>query len=192
MTLSLSSQTSSSLARIVTLGVAARIVHAHVCSPRALNRCVRDQREQLVVWTVAMLIWPHVWMQMLRGCSPSSLIGLAWPYMVMLYDTSRLDIGTIAPMATIEPSMVCTLSFALAGLVGAHSHAQQARLFVAPVVLFMCIAMPSVAPRRADAVSVDAMQRVATTCAAGLVLSAVFYRGAAWEPSRVPLPRLRR
>lgn len=170
-------------AQLATVAAAALVVRAHSMASPSSTRCVRDQRDQLLVWSLGMLLWPHVWMRMLRGSSSSSLVGLAWPYLVMLYDTTRRDIGTIAPVATIEPSMVCTLSFALAGLVGAHSHAQQARLFVAPVVLFMCVAMPSVAPRRADAVAVDAMQRVATTCAAGLVLSAVFYRGAAWEPS---------
>ena len=143
------------------------------------------QALRLTVWCIGMLIWPHVWLELASGCDGAARFGLLWPFLVMLHDTHPRQ-HTLRSSAggsvQIEPSVLYPAIFALAGLVGASRDTKHLRIFVAPILLMVCVVLPrTLAPDASEEGDVQtlssAVQRVALACAVGLLLSGILYKG---------------
>jgi hypothetical protein len=173
-------------AGVLTVVCAALLVWVNLRQSGALETpCLRASAHRLSVWCASMLVWPFVWLGLTQGCSRAAIVGLAWPYLVMFCDVNyawRTDPAATQPLVRIDSSTVLSLTFALFGLVGAHANPRQARLFILPVIIFMCIVMPTtlgVSGRGQNEEDVDvwvtSIQRVALTWCVGIVLSGVLY-----------------
>ena len=72
--------------KIATLVSAVFVLWHHSLSQKAHTRPIQNKRDELVVWIVVMLIWPHIWEWMAIGCWGGASVGLACPYAVMMYN----------------------------------------------------------------------------------------------------------
>ena len=173
-------------AGVLTLLCAVLLVWVNLKQTNALRRpSLKASAHRLSVWCASMLIWPFLWLGLTRGCSRAAVLGLVWPYLVMFCDVNyawRTDPTATQPPVRIDSSTVLSLTFALFGLVGAHANPRQARLFILPVIIFMCIVMPTtlgISGNGGEAGDVDvwvsSIQRVALTWCVGIVLSGVLY-----------------
>lgn len=126
--------------KIATLVSAVFVLWHHSLSQKAHTRPIQNKRDELVVWIFVMLIWPHIWEWMANGCWGGASVGLAWPYAVMMYNILRGVYGDLeSPPTHIEPSGLCSLTFAIAGMIGARDCSrQQTWIFVSSIVIFMC------------------------------------------------------
>ena len=132
---------------------------------------------RLTVWTASMLVWPMVWRTLTAGCSRGALVGLIWPYVVFLCDNWRADPFVAQPWLRLDASSTLSLSFALAGLVGAQAHRSQSRLFVLSIIVLMCVVLPSAAEELLPLGPgiYPSLQRVALAWCVGLLLSGALY-----------------
>ena len=190
---------------LIILGILVTTTNAQE-QRRLYTPILRVNCRRLGLWCSTSIVWPLVWNAIAHGCSPLGYIGFAWPYVVLVADLLTSCGGTACttarPWLRLDASTVLSLSFALATLSGAHSSPTQARLFILPVILFLCVVMPAsgssasltqrmqtdgLSPPQVEPVDVGAsreeraalpvtIERIAVAWSIGLILSGVFYR----------------
>lgn len=160
------------------------------------RRVAHDRAEWIrrSVWAAVLAAWPAAWMYIGgRFCCAPAYVGLAWPFAMLAADAHLSSSSSPAPAPArgvpyasalrIEPGALLSVTFAIAGILGAAKDVQHVRFFVAPAVLLVALALPQPTERMdADAqVATHALQAALVACATGLVLSGALY--SARQPS---------
>lgn len=130
-----------------------------------------------LVYTVGLVLWPLIWKKLFASHlqNPLTYAALAWPLLYIsfeIYLSKYQGIQKPKAMMSMDANALCTLAFALSGVLGAHKDASLHNIFVYGVLLAVAFVMPSPhAPNESlENVFVDAGQRVCLTYATGLVL----------------------
>lgn len=153
---------------------------AHRKSMRRLQDPVMQRAQfRTTTWTLALLAWPWMWRRLvLRECHASALVGLAWPYAVMLIDAragddlrSRSD----AESVLIEPQHILSMCFACSGIVAAASDRRHMSLFMWPIVALLITSTAE--PRGSARHSYNAIRTVVSALCGGLLLTGLLFRG---------------
>ena len=143
-------------------------------------------------WAVVLCAWPAIWRAVAtcHGCARCSPILMAWPYSIMLAEmgiiftmpTEKDDVVKAARMI-IEPATLASVTFAIAGLVGAFKDPIKSRFFVTAMMIILLFVFPTpvALPNGEARVVVDSAQRAMTTIAAALVACGVMYRAPTFE-----------
>jgi hypothetical protein len=150
------------------------------------GECTRERVVRSAVWHTSMLAWPLFWTSMNTSGAGASVVGLVWPYVVAAIEllddeqTHALDADGLTP--AVEPTFMCSLTFALFGMLSAQGDVEHTRLFVTPIAMFLVASMPQ---RRSERNPFwDAVRHVTVAWSIGLIITAIFYR----TPSLLTLP----
>lgn len=162
------------------VGAAALVIgvqHGRVVLVHDVTAC---HTVRATAWCIGLLLWPFLWQHTIDVGDLRSVatLGLLWPYVLFAADSVLAGCAAeTTPGLAIDAGTVNGLCFALAGLLSASSDPAHKRLFVVPVLLFVCVVMPQVhggagKPARA----VLCVQKVALACATGLLLTGLLYK----------------
>ena len=172
------------------------VIHAFYIVRREVRMTqMRSDIVQATTWCVVLSVWPAVWCRVAQwgtcggGVTGSMKLGFAFPYAIALADVLIAQCScepaphdrVVAPRAHVhlDPSIVMSLTFALAGMVGANADANHMRFFLTPALLVLCLVLPTPSRAIADAEvreGMETLQRAVLTCALSLVVCGVVYR----------------
>ena len=143
------------------------------------EKAAQERAIHATTWCVGLMLWPFLWKHTVSThMRNATLVGLAWPYFLFCIDTILLDSCEDATAGiSIDAGTVNGLCFALSGLLSASSDPVHKRLFVVPVLLFVCVVLPQVHNRTGKtALAVRCAQKVAIACATGLLLTGLLFK----------------
>lgn len=142
-----------SLAPIVGAAVAGLIATKVVAGIRDETSRVRCRLISLGVWTVAMLLWPLLWLSLLKRDAYEwvAIPSLILPIVIISMDINALNFSTHEAQVQNKKSSlfsdangICGLVFASYGFVGAQKNECCSRIFL--YILLGCIAFVLPAP----------------------------------------------
>ena len=124
-----------------------------------------------------MCMWPIAWLSCKGHGSPLTRIGLFWPIMAMLYDLFVCE-GDVTSSFSVDANVINSLCFGLSAALTSTGDSQHKRLFVLPLVIFVCVSLPQIKHTNdtASAEILLILQRIAISCSAGCLLTGVFYQ----------------
>tara|TARA_B110000046_G_C13008938_1_gene405759 strand:+ start:323 stop:898 length:576 start_codon:yes stop_codon:yes gene_type:complete len=158
------------------------VVAKTVTVQRDKSARVRARITVLCTWTIAIIAWPVLWSRAVaeERENPITIVGLLWPLLIIVLDilamkhhTYEMHAQSNRSMLSMDASAICSLTFALAGIIGANSNKCCNKLFLYAVV--GCIAFVMPAPHThvnaIETVAVEAVQKAVLAYATGLLLT---------------------
>ena len=156
------------------------ILLQHKATPRIQTRV-----SVLTVWFVAILAWPFIWTLFLKDIEKSwSLIpGLLWPLAILTLDIRAMTHTSYESHAhakrstmTMDANALCSLTFALSGILGAQNDPCCRTIFLYAVI--GCIAFVLPAPHSGsnsttEIVVVESVQKAVLAYSTGLLLTGI-------------------
>lgn len=143
----------------------------------------REETLRATTWAVVLCMWPLLWrvVATCEGCDRCSSLILLWPYVIMASD---LLVGGQAARVHIEPGTLTSVTFAVAGMLGALRDPVRSRFFIAAIMINLLFVFPTpvALPASESKVVVESAQRALTTVSAALVASGVLYRKPVFDP----------
>ena len=145
---------------------------------------IRARLMVLTIWTLAIVLWPAIWAAILGAQSQkiAAFPSLIWPILIVSIDimtmrqnTYESHIQSKRSILTIDANAICSLTFAMSGIIGAHKHKCCNRIFLYAVL--GCIAFVMPAPHShlnaIETITIEAVQKAILAYATGLLLAGV-------------------
>tara|TARA_B100000945_G_scaffold317254_1_gene319718 strand:- start:845 stop:1393 length:549 start_codon:yes stop_codon:yes gene_type:complete len=134
------------------------------------------------IYILGILLWPILWEKMLHdnAYTTASLPSLFWPMMIlgleiylMKYHTLENESRSRKGMISMDASTVCTLTFALGSILGAHKNKCCQNLFIYGVLGTIAFVMPNptVPSETLESIVIETIQKVFLTYSAALLLA---------------------
>lgn len=138
---------------------------------------VRARKLVATTWACSMCLWCVAWKACKANASSLAHMGLLWPAMVMIYDVNICE-GDVSSSFTVDANVINSLCFGLSAALTTSGDDDHKRLFILPLVIFVCAALPQInqSDDTASAQQLRILQRIAISCSAGCLLTGVFYQ----------------
>lgn len=139
----------------------------------------REKTLSISVWIVAIVLWPLVWYTISGKCkSFAALTAASWPILALafeIYSLCKYNLKTEGRrgLVQMDASTLCSMTFALSGVLGARRSNDEARIFHAAVLFCIAFVMPSFTiPRNTfEGTLLEALQKAFLIYSTGFLLS---------------------
>lgn len=184
----MSGQANATLHLTSALG-ALTVLYGVLSLPRDFDPALRRALLRASAWALTLVAWPVMWSTLMSGCATAANAAFWWPYVIMAIDTqwSHALLPNASTVAVqVDPGIVCSMCWMLAGLVGATEQPARAKMFVVALVTYVLFVVPKVTHDDVDsdrAVLVEASQRAVFACVTALLVGAVVFDGKCTVPA---------
>jgi len=145
---------------------------------------VRARLSVLTTWTVAIALWPLLYRYIVQDERHrlAALPGLLWPIMILGLDimamrqhTYEAHVQSKRSLLSMDANAICSLTFAIASIIGAQKHKCCNRVFLFAVIGCIAFVMPSphTSINSVDTMTVEAVQKAILAYATGLLLTGI-------------------
>ena len=169
----------------ITLGAIVILLAIHRIHTKHLNCRFRTRLSVLGVWSIGIFVWPYIWKYIVGEYTDreEGWIGLMWPIFFLAMEMLSIrrydpyDHSSNRGILTMDANGICSLTFALSGILGAQRRANEyAHIFITAVVCCLAFVMPSphtLSTISKEAIVLEAVQKVFLTYSTGLLLTGV-------------------
>lgn len=174
----------------LTMGSIVVILIIFMLQRNRLSWRFRTRLSVLQIWCIGIILWPLIWKTMVGKyiVREESWVGLIWPisFLVMEMTTIRrhdpYDRKTNRGVLTMDANGICSLTFALSGILGAQRRASEySSIFIAAIVCCLAFVLPSphsLSNTSNESIIIEAIQKVFLTYSTGLLLTGVLLMSA--------------
>ena len=168
----------------VLIGACVYMIAMSMVLQRGKSARIRARLSVLTIWMIAIVLWPVCWALILREerNETASLPGLMWPIFILTLDivamrqnTYESHVQSKRSLLSMDANAICSLTFAIASIIGAQKHKCCNRIFLFAVL--GCIAFVMPAPHTnmnaIETMTVEAVQKAVLAYATGLLLTGV-------------------
>jgi hypothetical protein len=177
------------------LGCAVGILLVHKLSLKYEDTLDRDKLDMMYYRTVGTLFWPLVFSLVIAKkdrAAPHNQLALpfTWPILMWLGDMYLISHATPSEhtphkvaMIRVEPGSICSMSFALYGLVGGNMTDEYSHIFMCSILSCIAFGFPThnCSPGSPEEQKIEAFQRTITTFCTGLMFAGVVLKRAQRE-----------
>jgi len=139
----------------------------------------------LAIYSCALVLWPYIWETLLKENSYTShsLPSLAWPlFMILLeiylmrYHTLESETKSRKGIISMDANLICTLTFALGSILGAHKDNCCQNLFIYGVLgcIIFVFPNPNAPQETIECIMIETIQKVVLIYSTGLLLAGAF------------------
>lgn len=163
------------------LGATVYVVVVSILAQRTMTLRTRSKATKLTVYFVGILVWPMLYKWVACDSHLSiHMIGFWWPLLMlglevymMRYHTLEDQFKSKQGMISMDANILCTMIFALSGILGAHQDAHCHKVFITAVLGTIAFVMPtpSVPVYTLESVLIETMQKVGLFYTTGMLLS---------------------
>ena len=169
------------------LGCLALIVTVNRFYQKDATPRIRSRVSTITVWFVAMAVWPVVWALLLneRRSELRTLPGLLWPLIILTIDIRSMNHTTYEtttqskrPMLSMDANAICSLTFALSGILGAQNDACCREIFMYAIIGCVAFVMPApyTSTSSTESVVIESIQKTMLAYATGMLLTGIMLR----------------
>tara|TARA_Y100000741_G_scaffold359726_2_gene340802 strand:+ start:519 stop:1073 length:555 start_codon:yes stop_codon:yes gene_type:complete len=139
----------------------------------------------LAIYTCALILWPFIWESLLKenAYDSYSLPSLAWPlFMIILeiylmkYHTLEIESKSRKGIISMDANLICTLTFALGSILGAHKDKCCQNLFIYGVLgcIIFVFPNPNAPQETLESILIESIQKIVLIYSTGLLLGGTF------------------
>lgn len=141
-----------------------------------------EQIDTLLYRTIGIALWPIIFHHFVPTADTNMrkmILPIAWPFMMWVVDVYLIIYGKTSSsnvaMMRVEPSTICSMSFALYGLVGANLAHENSHTFMYAILACIAFGFPvhNLAPGTKEEQIIEIFQRTVTTFCTGLMFAGV-------------------
>lgn len=158
-----------------------------ICSKLSAQVSMRAKVKMYIlsIYTCGIVLWPFVWESLLKenAYDPYSLPSLAWPiFMIILeiylmkYHTLETESKSRKGVISMDANLICTLTFALGSVLGAHKDKCCQNLFIYGVLgcIIFVFPNPNAPQETLENIIIESIQKIVLIYSTGLLLSGAF------------------
>lgn len=145
---------------------------------------IRARLSVLTTWIIAIAIWPFLYRFIVQEERHrlAALPGLLWPMLILVFDimamrqhTYEAHVQSKRSLLSMDANAICSLTFAIASIIGAQKHKCCNRVFLFAVIGCIAFVMPSphTSINAVDTMTVEAVQKAILAYATGLLLTGI-------------------
>ena len=145
---------------------------------------IRARLSVLTTWSVAIAAWPLIFRYIVQEERHrlAALPGLLWPIFILSLDilamrqhTYEAHVQSKRSLLSMDANAICSLTFAIASIIGAQKHKCCNRVFLFAVIGCIAFVMPSphTSVNAVDTMTVEAVQKAVLAYATGLLLTGI-------------------
>ena len=146
---------------------------------------IRARLTVLTVWMIAILAWPVVWASVLGAerSNPVAWPSLLWPILMLGTDISAMKQSTYEhahvtskrQSLAMDSNAICSLTFAISSIIGAHKHECCNRIFLYAVLGCIAFVMPTpyIQTTTMSTMTIEAVQKSILAYSTALLIGGV-------------------
>lgn len=146
---------------------------------------IRARLTVLTIWMMGIVVWPVLWAGIFKEerFDLMSKLSLLWPILIIGTDITAMHQMTYEAahthskrqMLSIDSNAICSLTFALSGLIGAHRHPCCNKIFLLAVLGCIVFILPAPYANTIgrEAMMIETFQKIILSYATGLLIGGI-------------------
>ena len=159
------------------------VIHTSILQKNQSAR-IRARLAVFTTWTIAILVWPMLWACLLgeEKSKIAAIPSLIWPIIIILIDivamkqnTYETEVQSKHSVLSMDANAICSLTFAISGIIGAQNHKCCNRIFLFAVLGCVAFVMPAAHTHTngIETITIEAAQKAILAYATGMLLSGI-------------------
>ena len=161
------------------IGVLVLMLTTYYYMSRDVSLRAQAKMSILTIYLVGIAMWPFLWSIFFKDHQSSSIASLSWPILILLLEIYLLKYHTFEKHVTrnrsilsMDANMVCSLTFTLSSILGAHKDAYYKNIFLYGVL--GCIAFVMFTPQAPtdtiESILIEGLQKLILIYSTGILL----------------------